>query len=119
MLQVHIRNIQETRRFLTYKTREDGIILVEQGRITNDEDWELKNHIMLPENMVQIVDGYREDISQLPLAVRKILFYYECKCVPCCPNQLQVWDEVEKLEDKWLCKDIESPIQTPTVSSGT
>ena len=60
------------------------------------------------------------DISNLPVGTKKIIYKYDCDCVPFYENQIGVLQECDNLADLWgLPKSPESPINpspfcTPT-----
>ena len=137
---------EKHQRFLTYHTA-DGkeIIIIQQEWIKDTaNDWITLNHMMIPTaflpNMFtpnihhssaaaaattvleNIQECERLDYTSLPVNLRKIFFQYECKRIPCAPNQQAMWRDIDALEHKWGFEEIESPrssgyFQDNTVSS--
>ena len=98
---------KKEQRLLTYRTA-DGkeIIIIQQEWIRDTaNDWITLNHMMIPTaflpnmftpnihhssaaaELENIQECERLDYTSLPLNLRKIFFQYECKSMPCAPNQ--------------------------------
>ena len=65
--------------------------------------------IVPPSTLSDPLNAY--DISNLPVGTRKIIYKYDCNCVPFYENQLGVLQEYDSLADLWgLPKSPESHI---------
>ena len=74
--------------------------------------------IVLPSTLSDPLHAY--DISNLPVETRKIIYKYDCNCVPFYENQLGILRECDKLAD--LCglpKSPESPINPSPLCTPT
>ena len=131
-------------RTIVYQTmHENFVVIVQQKRLNEKEDWTTKEHCMLPKIIVNFIAQLPDkpqstsggfitsggivppstlsdplhayDMSNLPVETRKILYKYDCNCVPFYENQLGVLRECDNLADLWgLPKSPESPInQSP------
>ena len=136
-------------RTIVYQTmHENFIVIVQQNRLNEKEDWTTKNHCMIPKIFVNFIAQLSDkpqsssggfitsggiippstlsdplhtyDISNLPVGTKKIIYKYDCDCVPFYENQLGVLQECDNLADLWgLPNSPESPINpspfcTPT-----
>ena len=126
-------------RTIVYQTMHQNIVvIVQQKRLSEKKDWTTKEHFLLPKNFVNFIaqlpdkpqstsEGFIKsggivppstlsdplhayDISNLLVETRKIIYKYDCNCVPFYENQLGVLRECDNLADLWgLQKSPESP----------
>ena len=130
-------------RFLTYRTSDGKDLIIIDEKLSTDHGWIPTNYIMLPVEILPTMFNPTHtsathstrsddvstranpivkevpDVQPLTLHERKLFFNFECTRVPCSPNQLQLWDEIEMLENKWHIVEIESPTTTTSSSSTT
>ena len=115
-------------RTIVYQTmHENFVVIVQQNRLNEKEDWSTKNHCMIPKNFVNFIAQLSDkpqstsggfitsggiippstlsdplhtyDISNLPVGTKKIFYKYDCDCVPFYENQLGVLQECDNLAD--------------------
>ena len=127
---------------------ENFVVIVQQKLLNEQEDWTTKDHCMLPKLFVNyiaqlpdkpqstsgdfITSGgivppstisdplHTYDISNLPLETKKIIYKYDCDCVPFYENQLGVLQECDNLADLWgLPKSPESPMNSSPLCTPT
>ena len=126
-------------RTIIYQTvQENFIVIVQQKRFHEKEEWITHDHCMLPKIfitfMAQLPDkpettgsGFitsggvvppttllhpleQYDIPNLPMGTKKLIYKYDCDCVPFYENQLGVLQACDNLADLWgLPKSPESP----------
>ena len=136
-------------RTIVYQTMHENFVVIgQQKRLNEQEDWTTKDHCMLPKLFVNYVAQLPDkpqstsggfitsggivqpstlydplhtyDISNLPLETRKIIYKYDCDCVPFYENQLGVLQECDNLADLWgLPKSPESPINPSPLCTPT
>ena len=135
-------------RTIVYQTtHENFVVIVQQKRLNEKEDWTTKEHCKLPKIFLNFIAQLPDkpqssvgislhqgvlyhlqqsdplhayDISNLPVETRKIIYKYDCNCVPFYENQLGVLQECDNLADLWgLPKSQESPINPSPLSSPT
>ena len=128
-------------RTIAYQTmHENFVVIVQQKRLNEKEDWTTRDHCMTPQLSEKPQSTSRDfitsgciippstlsyllhtyEISNLPVGTKKIIYKYDCDCVPFYENQLGVLQECDNLADLWgLPKSPEStinpsPFCTPT-----
>ena len=121
-----------SKRFIIYETQfQKALSIIEQMRSDENDRWETKQHILLP-NMVyhklskqptektilerkrkidsvdceaasnwDIESLHRCDLPMLPIQIKRILCRDDCAMVPLTENQMGFFREVDSLEDFW------------------
>ena len=120
-----------SKRFIIYETQfQKALSIIEQGWSDENDRWETKQHILLPNEVYRklsrpptektilekrkidavyseaesswaIESLHRCDLPMLPVQIKRILCRDDCAMVPITENQLGVWREVDSLEDFW------------------
>ena len=136
------------RTFVYQTMHENFVVIVQQKRLNEKEDWTTKEHCMLPKTFVNFIAQLPDqpqstsggfitsggivpastlsdpphvfDISNLSVETEKIIYKYDCNCVPFYENQLGVLRERDSLADIWgLPKSPESPINPSPLCAPT
>ena len=124
-------------RTIVYQTRhENFVVIVQEKRLNEQEDWTTKDHCMLPKFFVNFIAQLPDkpqstsggfitsggilppstlsdpvqtyDISNLPAGTKKIIYKYDCDCFPFYENQLGVLQECDNLADLWGFQNLQN-----------
>ena len=129
-VQILAESVISFERTLVYRTVfENFVVLIQQKR--QGDDWQTYQHCLIPKLLINAIASLPEktepavcsvitsgghlppkalptvqhfDMESLPNDVKRILFRYDCDCVPLFENQLGAYQACENLADMWGIK---------------